>query len=159
MNLYVSILEVTSPRNEHHATTSTSKEVLSGNADANKNASTSVQMTTFRQYDTPSEPQTPLPSQSQRAPTDKEERDIDLLNGMMGGWIDRKQALRVLRSYNGNIEKAAIALLEDGTPGASEGALTFMPTTDPVESGSSRPRSPPRQCGILFLQHHVRGIY
>lgn len=77
------------------------------------------------------------------AATDKEEGDIEMLDALMGGGIDRAHALRLLRSYNGDVEKTATALLEEGATAATEGAVTFMPNLGPEDMAISRSRSPP----------------
>lgn len=50
----------------------------------------------------------------QRTPEEerKEQEDGDLLAAMMGGDLDSEVARRVLRKHNGNLQKAADAILE-----------------------------------------------
>ena len=87
-------------------------------------------------------------------PTDKERSNIELLDGMMGGGIDNMHALRLLRSFNGDVEKTASALLEGDTGGPSDGPIRLVPDIEPGDIGPSRPRSPPREprCGSQMLR-------
>ncbi|KAI0329993.1 hypothetical protein GY45DRAFT_1412263 [Cubamyces sp. BRFM 1775] len=76
--------------------------------------------------------------------TPQEAQDIEMLNSMMGGSLDPAHALRLLRKYSNNLEKAAAALLEGDTGEDDLGAYADMPNLEPLGATTVGPRTPPR---------------
>ncbi|KAL0071280.1 hypothetical protein AAF712_001846 [Marasmius tenuissimus] len=67
-------------------------------------------------------------------PTEKENNDVELLSAMMGGDVDSTVALRVLRKFKGDMEKAADAMLA-GDRGLQEStSVPKVTTTTPAQN-------------------------
>lgn len=47
----------------------------------------------------------------------KEDGHVEVLTGLMGGVLDREAVRRVLRKYDGDIDKAATAMIDGGERG------------------------------------------
>ena len=99
--------------------------------------------------------------------TPKELSDVDELNAMMGGTLDKAHALALLRKHHNDLDKAATALLE-GDTGAGSGAgadadaygFDDLPHLEPVDAPGQGPRTPPRECPPGFsLCAGERGVW
>ncbi|KAL0567984.1 hypothetical protein V5O48_014003, partial [Marasmius crinis-equi] len=67
-------------------------------------------------------------------PTEKEKEDVGMLSAMMGSEVDSTMALRVLRKFNGDVEKAADAMLA-GDRGIQDSTSTpKVVTTTPAQN-------------------------
>lgn len=73
------------------------------------------------------------------APTPKEQDAVAELTIMMGDAVSADDALRLLRKYNGDMERTATAMLEGETVGSS--AMDTSWSGGPVVG----PRTPPRK--------------
>lgn len=81
------------------------------------------------------------------APTLQEQDAVATLLAMMGeGTVSPDDALRVLRKYNGDMDRTATAMLEGETGGVLESMDTSW-SGGPVVG----PRTPPRKCATTSL--------
>ena len=80
------------------------------------------------------------------APTPQEQEAVATLQAMMGEGVSADDALRVLRKYNGDMERTATALLEGETGGVLEAMDTSWSGGPAVG-----PRTPPRKCATTSL--------
>ncbi|KAL6307660.1 hypothetical protein BKA93DRAFT_726897 [Sparassis latifolia] len=77
-------------------------------------------------------------------PSAKELEDVEALITMMDGNVAPEIALSTLRASNGEMDKAAIALLENDRSGMHIPTIS-LPGDEAPRSGSPGPRTPPRE--------------
>ena len=82
------------------------------------------------------------------APTPQEQEAVETLLAMMGeDGISADDALRVLRKYNGDMDRTATALLEGETGGVVVEAMDTSWSGGPAVG----PRTPPRKCATMSI--------